>query len=194
MFLISDAFWKIKKTKEKGFGVFAKKDIRAGTIIGDYLGQIVETREYDLEKDKKGLFLMYFTDDACIYPSLKKPGIHLVNHSCQPNCWIYTHKGHTLFFALRKIKPKEELTISYLLSPLDQTCDPCTHPCQCKSNFCTGTMHLTRYKYDKWQKFLRSINKTKTPKLVFGKNLKKLKSYPKIDYQNPIYKQMQATI
>jgi len=134
---------------------------------------------------------MYFTDTACIYPNLKKPGIHLLNHSCSPNCWIYIYCGHTLFFALRDINPGEELTISYLLSPLDETCNPCTHDCKCKSKSCTGTMHLTQDKYEMWQKFQnRQKKKTKATKIIFGKNLPKLRIYPKINPNNPIYVQI----
>lgn len=179
MFLISDDSWEIKKTKEKGLGVFAKKEIYAGTVIGDYTGKVIETRKYDLEKDKAGLFLMYFTDEASIFPNLKKPGIHLLNHSCTPNCWIYQFRGHTLFFAVRNIKPGEELTISYLLSPQDN-CNPCSHVCKCQSKLCTGTMHLSRNKYKKWQEFQnkRKKNSLKT-KPVFGKNLPKFTFYPK---------------
>lgn len=182
MFLLAPGFWQIKKTKKCGLGVFAKKEIGAGTVIGDYLGKVIKTKEYDPASDKKGLFLMYFTDQACIYPNLKKPGIHLLNHSCTPNCWIYIYRGHTLFFALRKIFPGEELTISYLLSPKDKTCNPCTHKCKCTSKFCTGTMHLTHVKYEKWQKFQnKQKRETKTSQYIFGKNLPKLTSYPKIE-------------
>lgn len=181
MFLISDDYWQIQKTKEKGYGVFAKKEIKKGTIIGDYLGKVIKTAEYDLGRDKKGLYLMYFTDQTSIYPNLKKPGTHLLNHSCSPNCWIYTFKGHTLFFAIRKINPQEELTISYLLSPKDENCKDCPHDCKCKSKFCTGTMHLAQDKYEKWQRFQNKQKKTKAAKVVFGKNLPKLTTYPKIE-------------
>lgn len=188
MFLISNDFWQIKKTKEKGLGVFAKKNIKAGTIIGDYLGKVIKTAEYDLEKDKFGLYLMYYSDEASIYPNLKKPGPHLLNHSCTPNCWIYIHHGHTLFFTLRNIEPNEELTISYLLSPKDELCKPCSHNCKCESRLCTGTMHLTQEKYEKWQEFQNlERRKTKTAKFTFGKNLEKLGSYPKTIPINPIY-------
>lgn len=187
MFFIEDNSWQIRKTKEKGVGVFAKKAIGAGTIIGDYLGKVIKTAQYDLEKDKKGLYLMYYTDRASIYPNLKNPGIHLLNHSCTPNCWIYIYCGHTLFFALRNIKPGEELTISYLLSP-KADCNPCTHTCKCASQFCTGTMHLPKSKYALWQKFQNAQKKkSKTPKVIFNKNLPKLPSYPKINPNNPIY-------
>lgn len=191
MFLISDDCWEIHQTRNTGRGIFAKKIIEGGTVIGDYIGEVVDIAEYDVEKDKKGLYLMYYTDRAGIYPDLSKPGIHLLNHSCNPNCWIYTYRGHTLFFALRAIKPDEELTISYLLSPKDETCDPCTHDCRCESVRCTGTMHLTHDKYEKWQKFQEDARrKTKVAPFVFGKNLPKLKFYPTAISLDPIYAEM----
>lgn len=189
MFLLKNNFWQVKKTKEKGFGIFAKKEIEKGTIIGDYLGKVIETAQYNFDNDQKGLYLMYYTDQASIYPNLKKPGIHLLNHSCRPNCWIYTYQGHTLFYALRKIKPGEELTISYLLSPKGKSCSLCKHICRCNSKFCTGTMHLSENKYKKWQEFQNNQKKKNTePNIIFNENLPKLTSYPKIIPDNPIIK------
>ena len=180
MFLIKDDYWEIRKTKEKGNGIFVKKEIFKGTVIGDYLGKVIKTSEYNLEKDKDGLYLMYYSDRFCIYPDLSKPGIHLFNHSCTPNCWIYIYHGHTLFFALRNIKIGEELTISYLLPPKDITCNPCPHDCKCGSKRCTGTMHLTKRKFKRWQEFQNKEKvKTKRAKVVSGENLKKLNMYPK---------------
>lgn len=189
MFLLSKNYFQIKKTSEKGLGVFAKKEIKAGTIIGDYLGKIIKISEYDLDQDKNGLFLMFVSDEAAIYPDLDKAGIHLINHSCTPNCWIYLHKGHTLFFAIRNIKAGEELTISYLLSPKSKYCDPCTHDCKCENKLCTGTMHLSQSKYDLWQEFQNEQEKKEFKKLkfVFGRNLPKLKTYPKTIPVDPIY-------
>lgn len=185
MFLIKNNIWKIKKTKDKGFGVFTKKEIKQGTIIGDYLGQVIKTAEYDFSRDKKELFLMYLTDKASIYPDLAKPGIHLLNHSCEPNCWICIYKGHTLFFALGEIKPGEELTISYLLAP-NEDCKPCTHICKCGSKNCSGTMHLSKEKYEKWQEQqAREKKKAGIVRFAFNKNLPRLNSYPKkIDSEN----------
>jgi hypothetical protein len=191
MFLLKDDFWEIKKTKEKGYGVFSKKEIRSGTVISDYLGKIINIAEYDLDNDKRGLYLMYLTDQTCVYPDLTKPGPHLLNHSCRPNCWIYIYHGHTLFFALRKIKSGEELTISYLLSPKDETCKPCIHDCKCGNKFCTGTMHLSKDKYRRWQKFQNNKNKkTRITKFIFGKDLLKLSYYPKTVPNNEIYKKI----
>ena len=179
MFLIDKNSWKVKKTKNKGFGIFAKKTIKKGTVVGDYLGRVIKIAEYNLNLYKKGLYLMFLNDEAAIYPDLKKPGIHLFNHSCEPNCFIYSYRGHTLFFALKNINAGEELTISYLIPPKDKDCNPCTHVCRCRSESCTGTMHTEKTKYKIWQKFQNEMKKkTETAKFVVGKNLPKLKKYP----------------
>lgn len=191
MFLLSEDFWEAKTTKQKGFGIFAKKEIMAGTVIGDYLGKVIKTEEYDLEQDKKGLYLMYLTDEASIYPDLKSEGLHLINHSCRPNAWINFLQGHTLFFAIKNIKPGEEVLISYLLDPKDEFCDPCPHDCYCESRFCTGTMHLPKKSYEKWQKFQDAQKKGDTKlKFTFGKNLPRLTSYPKTLPIESIYKEI----
>ena len=189
MFLLGNDYWEVKKTKEKGSGVFAKKEIAKGIIIGDYLGIVL--RPQDAVVDEENFYLMYYSDQAVIAPDLKIPGPHLLNHSCMPNCWIYVYRGHTLLFSLRKIEIGEEMTLSYLLSPKDETCSPCVHNCKCGSSLCIGTMHLPQEKYEMWQKFQdQESKKTRKARVVFGKNLPKLKVYPKIIPNNPIYEAM----
>lgn len=193
MFLLKKGDWEIKKTKEKGWGVFSKTEIAAGTVIADYLGRVIKTAEYDLKQDKKGLYLMHYTDYASIYPDLSRPGPHLINHSCTPNCWIYVYRGHTLFFALKNINPGEEFTIAYLLGPDDGSCNPCAHVCKCDSIKCTGSMHLSKDKYERWQQFQNTEKKkTKVAKFIFNKNLPVLSSYPKTVSYNPIYTIMRS--
>lgn len=157
MFLISKDYYQIKKTKNRGRGVFCKKEIKTKTIIGEYTGEKVEIEKYDLEKDKNGLYLMFLDDKYAIYPDLTKIDIHLINHSCEPNCWILNCKKHVYFFAIRDIKREEELTISYLLPPKDETCDPCAHDCYCGAKKCTSTMHQSQKIFLKWQKFQESL-------------------------------------
>ena len=195
MFLLPEASWEVKKTREKGKGIFTKRKIAEGTVIGDYLGNVIRTAEYNLDNDKAGLYLMYFTDNASLYPDLTKPGPHLLNHACVPNCWVYIYQGHTLFFALRDIKSGEELTISYLLSPNDGSCTNCTHTCKCQSGTCTGTMHLPQDTYILWQQFQNKQRKeTKRARVVYGKKLPQLVKYPKQIPSNPIYARIYAII
>ncbi|KKP47210.1 MAG: hypothetical protein UR39_C0005G0023 [Candidatus Woesebacteria bacterium GW2011_GWA1_33_30] len=157
MFLIKKDFWQIKKTKSKGRGIFAKKKIKGKTIIGEYTGTKVKIEKYDLEQDKAGLYLMFLNDKYAIYPDLTKIDIHLINHSCEPNCWILNVSGKVFFFTLRDIKIGEELTISYLLPPKDKTCNPCPHNCYCGSQKCTGTMHQTLRQFKRWQAFQEKL-------------------------------------
>lgn len=195
MFLLPDDSWEVKNTSEKGKGIFTKRRISQGTVIGDYLGKVIRSAEYNLENDKAGLYLMYFTDNASIYPDLSQSGPHFLNHACIPNCWIFIYQGHTLFFALRDIEPREELTISYLLDPNDGSCTDCTHTCKCRSVGCIGTMHLPQDKYNLWQTFQNKQRKeTKHTRISYNKQLPRLVTYPKKIPSNPIYAMIYAII
>ena len=122
---------------------------------------------------------MCYFDEIGIYPDLNKPGIHLLNHSCSPNCWIYKYKTHTLVFALKNIQKDEEVTISYLLPP-KMSCNNCRHNCYCGSKNCTGSMHLSEEKYRKWRNFQdKEERKVKTEKVKYKKALDPLAKYPK---------------
>ena len=179
MFLLDKDYWEIRKTKDKGKGVFAMKPIGQGSLIGDYVGKLVHLNDVDFDKEKKELYLMYYNDEFGIYPNLKKPSVHLINHSCSPNCWIIRYKDHTIVFALKNIDKGDELTISYLLPP-KMNCKPCSHKCFCKSKSCTGSMHLTEGGYKKWQDFQEKEEKKGKYKKINNENiLKPLAKYPK---------------
>jgi len=76
MFLLPDSYIEIKKTGKKGRGVFAKKDVRAGTIIGDFLGKIVNDEEADKLEKKYGLYATYFSQSEAKRRSPDKPLMH----------------------------------------------------------------------------------------------------------------------
>lgn len=189
MFLIPESSWEIKEVEGMGRGVFAKQDIQPGTIIGDYIGKMLKPEDEEHVDNAGHFYLMYYHDRASIYPDLKKPGIYLFNHSCAPNCWMYVYKGHILFFALRHIFKGEQLTVSYLLSPLDKTCAPCTHLCKCDSPLCFQTMHMSEKRYDEWSEFEGSgrYKDTKRERVTYGKDLPLLKEYPKSIPDNGLY-------
>jgi hypothetical protein len=188
MFLLPNDYWEVRETPNKGRGVFAKKDISAGTVIGDYLGKIIhDDDDYELQEEY-GFYSLSYTDDTSIWPDPEKPGIYLINHSCTPNTYILSYYGHTIYFALRKIFKGEELTVSYLMSPADADCDPCEHDCHCGSMLCTSTMHMTQASFDAWNKFddemLKKYPFQPTP---IGGELQKLSEYPKIVADYPVH-------
>lgn len=188
MFLLPKNSWEIRTTPKKGRGVFATKDIGPGVIIGDYLGRVIHPKEEENYEKKHGFYSMYYHDNASIFPDPKKPGIHIINHSCAPNCWMYTYKGHTLYFSIRKIFKGEELTISYLLSPQEEDCNPCTDECRCESFNCTKTMHMPEKKYNKWVEHdNKRSEKTKAQRIKRDTDLPLLPDYPKSIPDNSIY-------
>lgn len=180
MFLITKDYWEIKDSPQKGRGVYARKEITAGTVIGDYIGRVLKTAQDDTVEKDEGLYLMYYHDFASLYPvDTKAPGVHLINHSCTPNAALYIYKGHTLFFALRRIFVGEEITISYQMCPIE-FCPQCTHLCKCGSKRCSGSMHLSKERFEKWRNFIGSQSQqTKRMRICYGKELKKLSQYHK---------------
>lgn len=188
MFLLPQTSYEIRKTQH-GRGVFATKDIEPGTIIGDYLGQVIPVEDEEkYEEGKDHFYLMYYDDDVSIAPDGNTPGIHLINHSCTPNTWMYTYHGHTLYFALRKIFKGEELTVSYQIGPVDEDCNPCEHLCTCGSTICKGTMHLSQEQYDKWLELEeKEEGATRRKEESSGDMLQQLAFYPHIIPDHPIY-------
>lgn len=188
MFLIPKDSWEIRTTAKKGRGIFALKDIGAGVVIGDYLGKVILESEEEKYEKKHGFYSMWYHNDVSIFPDPKKPGIHLVNHSCAPNCWMYTYKGHTLYSAIRKIFKGEELTISYLIGPQDDECKPCSDICRCESDFCAQTMHMPEKYYNAWIAYDDNREKkSKGKRVKLNTQLPHLKSYPKSIRDNQLY-------
>jgi hypothetical protein len=63
-------------------------------------------------------------------------GTQYVNHSCEPNCFMRVVRGHIIIFALRDIRPGEELTLDYGI-----TYHPDTKRCLCGSPACRKTLN-----------------------------------------------------
>lgn len=189
MFLLPKTHWEIRKTAQRGRGIFAALDIQPGVIIGDYLGRIISPDE-ESESDR-GLYAMWYSERATILPDPDEIGVHLINHACMPNCAMYTHRGHTLYFALRRIFKGEELTASYLLDPTDDDPNaPCfRHACSCRSPICHGTLHTSKIYIDRWNAMeaRRHKNRFASLPVPYGQRLPKLDVYPAVIEDDPLY-------
>ena len=62
-------------------GVFATKPIRAGTVVGDYLGLLIPNEQEDAYETGQDVYLMAYDERLSIWPDQAQPGVHLVNHS-----------------------------------------------------------------------------------------------------------------
>jgi hypothetical protein len=163
MFLLPDDAWEMRYRPygrdddgRRNRGVFARRAIPAGTLIGDYLGLLIPREEEAAYETGSDVYLMYYDEQLSIWPDPTVPGVHIVNHACEPNVGIYPYRGHGLYHALRRIHAGEELTVSYLLGPIDDECSPCLHACHCRARACTGTMHVSYERYAAWNSFDRA--------------------------------------
>jgi SET domain-containing protein len=151
MFSIPKDYFEIQETKDKGRGVFALQTIKAGTLIGVYSGKLIA---YEKVPEEDYPYLMYFNDRKGLVADKDKVGVHLLNHSCKPNCEM-SPDNPLEFIATSDIKHGYELTISYMFPPQDE-CDNCTHQCFCGDNECLGTMHTPRKDYEKWKNLVQN--------------------------------------
>ncbi|HEX8181179.1 MAG TPA: SET domain-containing protein-lysine N-methyltransferase [Pyrinomonadaceae bacterium] len=122
-----------------GKGCFATRFFPQGRKIAEYTGELISRREVARRlRTRRHRILRICALDA--YWSLDGArggnGTHYVNHSCQPNAYMRTTRGHILFMALRDIQPGEEITVDYVT-----TLHPDSKRCHCKAPGCRGTIN-----------------------------------------------------
>ena len=115
-----------------GRGVFARRLYRAGDVIGEITGEVMDDPDYGSD------FCMDLGDNLTLEPAYP---FRYLNHSCQPNCEIVQWQsegdeieadGRLWLHVLRAIRRGEELTIDYAW-PADVAI-----PCRCRSRYCRG--------------------------------------------------------
>jgi hypothetical protein len=119
----------VRLTEHKGRGVFALESIAKGRRILAFQGEVLRTDE--LTDD---MLAMQIDDDLwlCSDGSLLDD---CVNHSCEPNAGFLD--GETILYALRDIKPGEEIVWDYSTSI---GWPGWTLECCCGSARCRGTV------------------------------------------------------
>ncbi len=136
MFL-DESLWAIRRTKW-GRGVFARREVPAGTVIGDYLGVVGPPRD----EPPGQLYAMMLSLYRWVYPPQprRSVGVHVLNHSCEPNAGLFPYRGHVLLSATRRIFSGEEVTWDYWMSQPEPGED--WHPCLCGSAYCRGSFSM----------------------------------------------------
>ncbi len=129
----------VRPSTINGRGCFATRLFQRGRKIAEYTGERISRREVArrLQTRRHGILRICALD---AYWSLDGArggnGTHYVNHSCQPNAYMRTTRGHILFMALRDIQPGEEITVDYVT-----TLHPDTKRCHCHAPNCRGTIN-----------------------------------------------------
>ena len=126
----------IKKSPIIGQGCFATVAFQQWRKIAEYAGERISNAEAKHRGKRRILRICGIDDKWSLDGSRGGNGTHYVNHSCAPNAFTRTLRGHLIFFALRDIKPGEEITIDY-----EETLHSDTKKCICGASNCRGTIN-----------------------------------------------------
>lgn len=129
----------------RGWGLVAKEDIKAGSLIIEYCGEVVTEEVCDArlqEAKKKGItnfYMFRMENDLVIDASECGNNARFVNHSCSPNCitqkWYIGNALRAGIFAKRDIPANTELTYDYNFLGYWEAGK--AQPCLCGSKNCS---------------------------------------------------------
>lgn len=138
------AVLKVSESRVHGRGVFAMKPIRKGARIIEYTGRRIPWSSVPEDLDDERTY--YFGLDngkEVIDPAIGGNEAQWINHSCDPNCEaIENNRGRVFIYALRNLRPGEELFYDYRLEvdvPRTKEVEQESR-CACGSSNCRGTM------------------------------------------------------
>ncbi|KAF4123173.1 [histone H3]-dimethyl-L-lysine36 N-methyltransferase [Geosmithia morbida] len=132
------------KTEKKGFGLRSDAQLRPNDFIFEYIGEVINEptfRRRMLQYDDEGVKHFYFMSlsKSEFVDATKKGNLgRFCNHSCNPNCyvdkWVVGEKLRMGIFALRSIRPGEELVFNYNVDRYGAK----PQPCYCGEPNCIG--------------------------------------------------------
>ena len=153
--------YRIKKSAidKKGRGLYATKDIKAGTKVIDYIGKLItkkQTEESDKYDNGKPIYLFTINKRYDLDGDFPWNTAGLINHSCDNNC-DYDGKGLKIWVkAIRDIKKGEEFTCDYGFG-YDENYKQFV--CKCKSKNCCGYIVRAESRWRINKKFAMSNKK-----------------------------------
>jgi SET domain-containing protein len=140
-------FIRVGRSKIEGRGVFAKRKIPKGSRIIEYKGRRRPTPDFIPERPdgKPGhVYLFRLREGVVIDAGIRGNEARFINHSCDPNCEIYTFNDRAFVYATRDIARGEELTYDYQLRRASRVArkktDASSYACSCGADNCRGTM------------------------------------------------------
>jgi SET domain-containing protein len=123
LYPINHDFIEIKDSTVHGKGLFAKKDIPAGTLICIIEGEFIDEDECVRREEHENNNYIFWHSDTN-YIDVSKNYLRFLNHDCDPKCWIDDGSETTLnMYASVDISAGEELTIDYEYDEIYDYCN-----------------------------------------------------------------------
>ncbi len=139
--------FEVRRSTIHGHGVFARRAIRSGTRIVEYLGERISPAEAEARGDHReaepGHVLLFAVDKKTLIDAARGGNAaRFINHSCAPNCEAVMEDRRIFIESTRGIALGEELTYDYHLS-YEGAHTPrilARYRCRCGAPDCRGTM------------------------------------------------------
>ena len=93
-----------------GLGLFTDTAIKKGDFIIEYWGEVINEEQAN---ERGGKYLFQTGKNRHVDGTTRENTARYINHSCKPNCEVKVKKGCIYIYALRAIKPGEELLYDY---------------------------------------------------------------------------------
>jgi uncharacterized protein len=119
-----------------GMGGFARRDIRRGKRIVEYVGLKLSKAKAQMALHQQNVYIFTLDDTYDIDGSVEWNPARFLNHSCNPNCEVEIIRARIWIYALCDIKAGEELTYNYSYDFEDYE----HRPCNCGAPNCVGYM------------------------------------------------------
>ena len=139
--------FKLRKSEIQGLGAFATRQIRRGQRIVEYTGEHIDNdeadRRYDDEKMKRHHTFLFIVDDKeIIDAAVGGNDARFINHSCDPNAEAVVEGKQIFIYALRTIRPGEEILYDYQYERTDEHTDEDEqfYKCRCGAENCRGSI------------------------------------------------------
>ena len=123
----------VKKSAIVGKGLYTKVRIARRAKIGEFGGERIGLREARRRAKGRDIVAIVELDRFAYDATVGDNAFRWINHSCEPNTFIRCTPTRAEFYALRAIRPGEELTTDYVDSHHNGKL-----PCMCGAKRCRG--------------------------------------------------------
>jgi SET domain-containing protein len=104
---------RVGRSQITGRGLFAGTAIPSRAKIGEFEGEVISIAEARRRAAGRRIVAIVELEKMAIDASVTRRGFRYINHSCEPNTFTRLTQERAEFYALRRIRAGEELTVDY---------------------------------------------------------------------------------